>query len=129
MIQSGEDLESELDRLGRKYERAGDGTLLVSVGPGRPPIGMRVAPPVLVLQVVIGPVGKKGAEHQAKLFRRLLELNRTSLFHAAFGLDGDSIVLAGALLLESADPNELEAALADMDMALAEHVPALRELV
>ena len=31
MIQSGEDLESELDRLGRKYERIGDGTLLVSV--------------------------------------------------------------------------------------------------
>jgi hypothetical protein len=129
MIQSGEDLESELDRLGRKYERIGDGTLLVSVGPGRPPMGMRVAPPVLVLQVVIGSVGKNGAEHQAKLFRRLLELNRTSLFHAAFGLDGDSIVLAAALQLESADPNELEAALADMDMALAEHVPALRELV
>ena len=38
-------------------------------------------------------------------------------------------MLAAALELESVDPNELEAVLADIDMALAEHVPALRELV
>jgi hypothetical protein len=99
------------------------------VGPGQPPIAMRVAPPVLVLQVAIGALVKRDAVDQAKLFRRLLELNATTLLHASFGLEGDSIVLAAALELESVDPNEIEAALADMDMALAEHVPALRELV
>jgi hypothetical protein len=129
MIRQSEDLEAQLDRLERKYERLGDGTLLVSVGPGRPPIAMRVAPPVLVLRVVVGSLVKRAAADQAKLFRRLLELNATALLHSSFGLEGDSIVLAAALELEGVDPNEIEAALADMDMALSEHVPALRELV
>ena len=129
MIRTSEDLEAQLDRLERKYERVGDGTYVVLVGPGRPPIAMRVAPPLLVLRVVVGPLSKQSAEGQARLFRRLLELNATALLHAAFGLEGESIVLAAALELESVDQNELEAALADIDMALAEHVPALRELV
>jgi len=129
MIRTNEDLEAQLDRLEKGYERVGDGTYLVSVGPGRPPVAMRLAPPVLVLQVAVGSLGKKGAAEQAKLFRTLLELNASALLHAAFGLEGDSIVLAAALELESVDPNEIEAALADIDMALAEHVPTLRELV
>ena len=129
MIRTNEDLEAQLDRLERKYERVGEGTYLVSAGPGRPPVAMRLAPPVLVLQVEVGALVKKGADTQARLFRRLLELNATSLLHAAFGLEGNSIVLAAALELESVDPNEIEAALADIDMALAEHVPTLRELV
>jgi hypothetical protein len=90
---------------------------------------MRLAPPVLVLQVSVGSLGKQGAAEQARLFRKLLELNATSLLHAAFGLEGESIVLAAALELESVDPNEIEAALADIDMALAQQVPSLRELV
>jgi hypothetical protein len=129
MIRQNEDLETQLDRLERKYERIGGGTVLVSLGPGRPPIAMRVAPPVLVMQVVVGSLVKRGAADQAKLFRKLLELNATALLHSSFGLEGDSIVLAAALELESINPNEIEAALSDMDMALAEHVPALRELV
>jgi hypothetical protein len=129
MIRTNEDLEVQLDRLEKKYERVGDGTYLVSVGPGRPPVAMRLAPPVLVLQVSVGALGKKGPAEQARLFRKLLELNATALLHAAFGLEGDSIVLAAALELESVDPNEIEAALADIDMALAEHVGGLRELV
>jgi hypothetical protein len=129
MIRQNEDLEAQLDRLERHYERLGDGTYLVSVGPGRPPIAMRLAPPVLVLRVNVGKLVKQGAADQARLFRRLLELNATDLLHASFGLEGSDIVLAAALELETVDPREVEAALADMDMALAEHVPTLRELV
>ena len=129
MVRTNEDLEAQLDRLDRRYERVGDGTYLVSVGPGRPPIAIRLAPPVLVLRVAVGTLVKKGAAEQAKLFRRLLELNASALIHSSFGLEGDSIELSAALELESLDPNEIEAALADMDMALAEHVVGLRELV
>lgn len=129
MVRTNEDLEAQLDRLDRRYERLGDGTYLVSVGPGSPPIAMRLAPPVLVLRVVVGTLVKKGAAEQVRLFRRLLELDATALLHSTFGLEGDSIVLVAALELETLDPNEIEAALADIDMALAMHVPALRELV
>ncbi len=129
MIRDATDLERGLDRLERKYERLADGTYLVSVGPGRPLVGVRMAPPVLVIQAGVGKVTAKGPERRAALFQRLLELNAKSLLHAAYGLEGDTIVIAAALELESADPNEVQAVLSDIDMALAEHVPALRELV
>jgi hypothetical protein len=129
MIGSTEDLERELDRLGRKYERLGDGTYVVSVGSGRTPVALRLSPPVLVAQATLGEVTATAPERRAALFQKLLELNATSLVHAAYGLEGSSIVIAAALVLESADPNEIEAVLADIDMALAEQVPSLRGLV
>jgi len=47
--------------------------------------------------------------------------------HVAYGLEGDTIVLSAALELENLDLNELEALLSDVDLALARHVPTLRE--
>jgi hypothetical protein len=129
MIGSTEDLERELDRLGRKYERLEDGTYVVAVGSERTPVALRLSPPVLVAQVTLGTVTVQAPERRAALFQKLLELNATSLVHAAYGLEGSSIVIAAALVLESADPNELEAVLSDIDMALAEQVPWLRGLV
>lgn len=129
MVKSNEDLESYLDRLDRGHEALADGTLLVRSAPGQPPIAVRLAPPVVVLQVTIGDAPRESSAIEAALFRRLLELNATSLLHAAYGLTGDAISLVAALTADSLDPDELEAALSDMTMALTEHVPQLRELV
>ena len=128
MIQTGEDLEGYLLRLERRFERAEDGTYFVSVGADRPLVALLVAPPLLVAQVEIGlvPVDDAAA---APFFRKLLELNATSLVHAAYGIEGDRIVLSAALALQNLDLNELEAVLADLDMALATQVPTLREFV
>jgi hypothetical protein len=125
MLQTNEDLEATLTRLERPFERLEDGTYIVTMGAGKPLLAVRLAPPVLVLRVAIGyaPAEAPG------LFRRLLELNASALLHAAFGLEGERIVLAAALELESVDLNEIEAVLADIDLALAEHVPSLHELV
>jgi len=48
--------------------------------------------------------------------------------HAAYGVEGSTIVLSAALELKNLDLNELEAVLADLDMALANQVPKLREI-
>jgi hypothetical protein len=128
MIRSNEDLEGFLGRLERRFEKLPEGTYIVSVGAGRPLVAMRLAPPVLVLEVVIGKVPAASAEQLSTLYRRMLEFNADGLLHAAYGLQGDQIQLSAALELESVDLNELEAVLADLDMALAEQVPALREL-
>jgi hypothetical protein len=56
-------------------------------------------------------------------------LNATDLVHAAYGLENDRIVLAAALDLDHLGLSELEAVLADMEMALAKHVPVLRRMV
>ena len=126
MIQNNEDLEGYLLRLERRFERAVDGTYLLSMGADRPLVALRVAAPVLVAQVDIGlaPVDDAAA---APLFRKLLVLNATALVHAAYGIEGSSIVLGAALELKNLDLNELEAMLADLDMALANQVPTLRE--
>lgn len=126
---SNEVLEGYLNKLERGFERSEDGTYLVSAGPHRPPIALRVAQPVLVAQVDVGPVPSADAETDAKLFRRLLELNATDLVHSAYAVENNRVVLTAALELANMDLNELEAILADMDLALAEHVPGLRTLV
>lgn len=125
MLQTNEDLEGALTRLERPHERLEDGTYVVGMGAGRPLVAVRLAPPVLVFRTVIG----QAPPESTALFRRLLTLNANELVHAAYGLEGDRIVLAAALELESVDLNEIEAVLADMDLALAEHVPSLHELV
>lgn len=125
MMQTNEDLETYLSRLERPFERVDEATYVVKMGPGRPLLAVRLAPPVLVLRVAIG----KAPADSLDLYRKLLELNATALLRAAYGLEGERIVLASALELESIDINELEAVLADIDLALTEHVPSLHQLV
>ena len=128
MIRTSDDLEAQLGRLGRRYERTPDGTFIVSLGPNQPPAALLLVPPVLVIQVAIGEA-PKDVSAAAPVYKKLLELNASALLHAAFGLENDQIVLAAALELESLDLNELEAVLADIDVALGEHVPMLRKMV
>jgi hypothetical protein len=128
MIRTSDDLEAQLGRLGRRYEREADGTFVLALGPNQPPVALRLVPPVLVVQVAVGPSPKNEAAC-APLFRKLLELNHSALMHTSYGLEGDLIVLSAALELDSLDLNELEAVLADIDVALGEHVPVLRSMV
>jgi len=123
------ELEAQLMRLDRKFEALEDGTYLVSMGPGQPPAALRVAPPVVVFRVSIGALSSLGgAQAQAPLLRRLLELNASGLLHASYGLEGEEIVLVSALELQNMDLNELDAVLSDLDLALVAHVPELRKM-
>jgi hypothetical protein len=126
MPRTAEDVESFLLQLDRRFEMDG-GNLLVSAGPEMPPIAIRVQPPIVAVRVAIGPV-PPDAEHQVRLFRRLLELNATDLMHAAYGIDDHTVVLSAALPLDNLDLNEIEATLSDIDLALARHVPALYQV-
>jgi hypothetical protein len=128
MIKNSDDLEAQLGRLGRRYERNPDGTFVLSLGVNQPPVALVMVPPVLVVQVAVGPAPKE-ERVAARVYKRLLELNASALLHTAFGLEGELIVLAAALELDNLDLNELEAVLADIDVALSEHVPELRNLV
>jgi hypothetical protein len=129
MSKTIEDLEGYLSKLDRRFERVDDGTYLLAGGPDHPPIAVRMAPPVLVVRVEVGPAPAGDPAVEARVFRRLLELNGSDLLHASYALDGDFIVLGSALELDNLDLNELEAVLADVDMAVSDHVPGLHELV
>ena len=129
MIVSNEDLEGHLTRLSRSFERAEDADVfLVSMGPGQPPCALSISPPVLVAQVRVAEAPRLDDAASARFMRRLLELNASGLLHAAFGIESGQIVLTAALELQNLDMNELEAVLADLDVALSEHVPSLVSL-
>lgn len=128
MIANNEDLEALLRRLNKTFALAGDGVYLVPVGADQPPVALSIQPPVLVLQVQVGQLPSGDAQGLVSFLKRLLEINAGGLLHAAFALDSDAIVLSAALEIESLDANELEAVLADIDVALSEHVPQLKQL-
>lgn len=123
MPRTREDVETYLYQLDRRFEEQ-HGTLLVSTGAGSPPIAIQIAPPIVVLRVVIGEVPSDDA-HRLRLFRRLLEHNASDLMHSSYGVEGSTVVLSGALALDNLDANELEATLSDMDLALLRHVSGL----
>jgi hypothetical protein len=129
MATSAEDLEAYLQRLDRRFEKASEHTYLVSLGADKPPAVVRVAPPVVVVQVDVAPAPAGNLALEARLFRRLLELNATDLLHVSYGIDKGRIQLDAALELATLDIGELEAVLANIDLAVTEHVPVLHDIV
>ncbi len=125
MVTANDDLNHLLLKLGYRAEQLADGTFLVALRGSPIPVALRLAAPVVVARVSIG---RLPAQHSAPLLRALLELNATELVHASYGLTGEDIVLSAALESSSLDPNELEALLAELDVALAEQLPRLRAL-
>ena len=123
MPRTAEDVENYLLQLDRRFENDG-GTFLLAGANGT--IALRVSPPIVAVRVSIGAVPTDEA-HQARLFRKLLQYNATDLMHVSYGIDNGTVVLSAALELENLDLNELEALLSDVDLALARHVPTLRE--
>src|SRR4029079_8883600 len=125
MPRTREDVETYLYQLDRRFEDQ-HGTRLVSTGEGSPPIAIQIAAPIVVFRVAIAAIPKEDG-HRLRLFQRLLEHNASDLMHASYGLEGETVVLSGALALDNLDINELEATLSDIDMALGRHVPGLFE--
>jgi hypothetical protein len=128
MARTARDIEAYLEKLARPYELLQDSTYVLDSGEHRPPIALRVSGPILVARVFIGPAPQGQTSMEAALFRRMLQLNASDLLYCAYGIEQDHIVLSAAMELENLDLNELDAVLADMDLALARHVAQLREL-
>lgn len=125
-MRSVKDVEAYLERMNRTFQSAPGATetFLVSSGENYPAVAVRVDPPLVVLRVRIGDVPDQPLE----LFRRMLELNARELVHSSYGVGDGHILLSSALELENLDYNELEAALDEIDLALAQQVPSLAAL-
>lgn len=125
---SREDIERFLDRLG------GDGATYAEVEPGlwrvraggalNYDIAVTYAPPVLLLRVNVMEL-PAGADAQARLARRLLELNAGDLLHGAYGIERATVVLTEALELAHLDYEEFLASFESITLALASHMPEL----
>ncbi len=127
-MRTAADVEAYLLRMNRSFRAVDDqpGTFLVDGGPGLPPVAVRVDPPLVVVRVHIGEAA--ASSDMAAFYRRLLELNARELVHASYGVDQGRVVLSSALELENLDYNELEATMDEIDLALAQQLPALARL-
>lgn len=66
------------------------------------------------------------AQGRLELFRRLLELNATSMVAGAFGLEENAIVIVDTLQSENLDFNEFQASVDSIALAIREHYEELR---
>lgn len=127
MARNADDVETFLHQLGRSFEKReatdGEATFLITA-PNTALMALRVAPPIVAVNVTIGPC-PKDEKHQLPTYRRLLELNARDLMHASYGIENGMIVLSAALPLDNLDANELEATLSDIDVALVGHTKEL----
>ncbi len=128
-MRSVNDVEAYLGKMNRRFLPVENqpGTFLVHGGDNMPPTALRVDPPLVVLRVHVGDVEGSDATN-GELFKKLLTLNAKALVHTSFGLEDKRIVLVAALELENLDYNELEAALDEIDVTLAQQVGGLAEL-
>ena len=124
-MRSTKDVEAYLLRMGRRFHEVGEGTWIVR-GEREEAVAVSCAEPLVFCRVGVGPAPAPGTAGREALFERLLTLNASVLVHAAYGLDGQTVVLAAALPLENLDYNELEALLAELDMAATQQLPELR---
>ena len=84
-------------------------------------------PPVLTFRVKLVEVPEGDAS--AELYRKLLELNATSMVAGAFGLEDNSVVIVESLQSESLDQNEFQAAIDAIALAVREHYHDLRGII
>jgi hypothetical protein len=117
-----DDIESYLLRMDLPYEEIGQDTWMINTGQKDRNLVVRLAAPVAVFRCKVMDVPPDDRE---ALFRLLLELNTADLLHAAYGIEGSTIVLSDALELENLDFNEFQATVEDMTMAAANHVAKL----
>jgi len=122
-MRSNKDVEAYLLRMEKPWSEADPSTYVVPIE--NVPLAIKLAPPLVFARVEIGDAPKQGRE---AIFEYLLRLNATALVHGAYGLDGDRIVLSAALEMENLDYNEIEAVIAEFELAIGQQVPKIRAL-
>ena len=120
-MKTREDIESYLLKMGVGNEEIGANLWRLRLD-GIENLMVSVAGPVVVFRLKLMDIPRAGRE---QLFEELLRLNTTELFHCAFGIESQAIVLGGALELENMDFNEFQAVIDDMGMAVSKHYPVL----
>ncbi len=120
-MKTREDIESYLLKMGVGHEDLGGDIWRLRDG-GVENLLVTLAGPIVVFRLKIMDIPPKRRE---ELYEALLRLNTTELFHCAFGIEGQAIVLTGALALENLDYNEFQAVLDDMSLAVSRQYATL----
>jgi hypothetical protein len=120
-MKTREDIESYLLKMGVNHEDLG-GDIWRLRDEEVDNLLVTLAGPIVVFRLKIMDIP---AARRETLYEILLRLNTTELFHCAFGIEGQAIVLTGALALENLDYNEFQGVIEEMGMAVSKQYPTL----
>jgi hypothetical protein len=126
MSTSAENIESLLFRSGTPFDQLDTTTWVLRLdNRHRSRVIVKVAEPIVLLSVPLGTLDDSIGNREA-LYRTLLELN-TDFLHSAYAIEGERLVLSGALQTESLNPNEFQAIIDDLTMTLDSHLDKLAD--
>ena len=126
-MHTNEDIENFLIDRELAFERLADGMwVVVQVAEHGENLVLYRADSVLTLRMKVFELPDNPG---ATLYRRLLELNATSVVHGAFGIENNAVVLVGALELENLDPNEFQAIVDSFSLAVSSNHEELTTLL
>lgn len=116
-------VESMLFRSGAVFDQIDPTTWLLTLdNQHKSRVIVKVEDPIVLFSLPFGPLDDITELEQ--LYRTLLELN-AELLHSAYAIEGDRLVLFGALQSENLDGNEFQAVIDDLTMTLDAHLEKL----
>ncbi len=90
-------------------------------------IGVRLEDNVLTFSTPVMPREWTENGQDTKVYETLLRFNATQMLHAAYGIEGDMIILSGALEVENLDFNEFQAMIDDISLGIDSHFETIRK--
>jgi hypothetical protein len=86
---------------------------------------VKIAEPIVLFSVPLGTLDDSIGNRET-LYRTLLEFN-ADFMHSAYAIEGERVVLSGALQTENLDANEFQAIIDDLTMTLDQHLDKLAD--
>lgn len=124
MSTSADNVESLLFRSGVPFDQVDPTTWVLQLdNHHRSRVVVKVEDPIVLFSLPLGELDEQIGNRE-QLYRTLLELN-VDFMHNAYAIDGERLVLSGALQTENLDANEFQAIIDDLTMTLDNHLEKL----
>lgn len=121
---SADNVESLLFRSGVPFDQVDPTTWVLQLdNKHRSRVVVKVEEPIVLFSLSLGVLDEQVTDREA-LYRTLLELN-ADFMHNAYAIEGERLVLSGALQTENLDANEFQAIIDDLTMTLDPHLEKL----
>jgi hypothetical protein len=121
---SADNVESLLFRTGVRFDQVDPTTWVLQLdNQHRSRVIVKVEEPIVLFSLPLGVLDEQ-IDNREALYRTLLELN-SELMHNAYAIEGERVVLSGALQTENLDAKIFQAVIDDLTMTLDTHLDKL----
>jgi hypothetical protein len=116
-------LEGYFATLGLTFQLIGEGTWVVTDDDaGVHQVVVVIEDPIVIVRVTVMPLPQKNRE---PFFETVLRMNANDLFHVAYAVEGEHLILSNSFILQTLDLEELQGAFDEIGLALIQHYTIL----